>query len=305
MLNEFQLEARSRGLFSTDAPGALGLSKYKTPVQVWLEKTGQVTPADISHIEAVKMGNVMEPVIARLYQEAVDAPIVYLGDQTRWHDTKTWMGSHFDYGLEDGTKLIEIKNFSAMRRKEFGENGEGDVPMEVLIQCIHEAAVSGISRIDVAVLFGGQEFCVFPLEVDETAKAKLIYLEEEFWERFVLPVVAPEPRTEEETKILFRKDNGQSVVANNEVMSAVRHLRGIRDTIKSLEEQESALKVLIQNDLAECSTLTAPDGEILATWKKAKDSATFDKKRFADENPAMYARYLSTTEGSRRFLLKG
>ena len=304
MLNNQQLEARKSGLFSTDAAGALGLSKYKTPVSVWLEKTGQTEPPDISGIEAVKMGNIMEPVIARLYSEAVGTPIVYLGDQTRWHKSKKWMGSHYDYGLGDGSKLIEIKNFSTMRRKEFGENGEGDVPVDVLIQCIHEAAVSGISAVDVAVLFGGQEFCIFPLVVDDAAIDRLVSLEEGFWENFVVPLVYPEPRTEEETRLLFKRDNGNSLPASNEVLTAVRQLRGVRDAIKSLEEKESELKVMIQNDLAECSTLIGHDGEILATWKKAKASATFERKKFADENPAMYARYITTTEGSRRFLLK-
>jgi predicted phage-related endonuclease len=38
---------------SSDAAAVLGLSRWKTPLQIWAEKTGQVVPDDISDKEAV------------------------------------------------------------------------------------------------------------------------------------------------------------------------------------------------------------------------------------------------------------
>src|ERR1700690_4404915 len=142
MLSTEQLAARKGGIFSTDAAAVLGLSKYRSPVQVWLEKPGQSEAADLSGIEAVRMGHVMEPVIARLYQDRTGHDLRFLGDYTGWHPTHSFMGSHYDYEVT-GVKLVECKNFSSMRRREFGEAGEGDVPVDVLVQCIHEATVYG------------------------------------------------------------------------------------------------------------------------------------------------------------------
>jgi len=45
-------------------------------------------------------------------------------------------------------------------------------------------------------------------------------------------------------------------------------------------------------------------GKTIATWKAAKESQTFDTKRFSIEHPEEYAEYVVTKAGSRRFLLK-
>ena len=304
MLSHQQIESRKSGLFSTDAAPCAGLSKYRTPVQVWLEKTGQAEPVDLSGNEAVQMGHVMEPVIARLYADKTGHDLRYMGDYTAWSEVHPFMGSHFDFEVT-GSHLVECKNFSAMRRKEFGEAGTGEVPMDVLLQCIHEATVYGTDRVDVAVLFGGQEFCYFPLEIDETAKGKLVSLEEDFWLERVVKMQAPQPRTPEEAAALFKRDDGSSIVATSGLQMVVRRLKEVKESISGLETLETGLKAELMGHLGAHSALVSPDGEVLVTWKRAKDSQRFDSKRFELENPGLYAKYLQATEGSRRFLLKG
>ena len=299
-----QLEARKGAMFSTDAAPALGLSLHSTPVRVWLEKTGRAEPVDLSDNEAVQMGHVMEPIIARLYAERTGHDVRYLGDRTMFSRDIEWMGSHFDYEVV-GSHLVECKNFSAMRKRDFGDEGTGDVPMDVLMQVIHEATVYQTDRVDVAVCFGGQELKIFPVEVDEAAKAKLIDLEHEFWEKFVVAGVAPEPRNTEETKQLFRRDTGGTVYADAATVATHTDLRMVRETIAALVLQEDRLKTILQNTLQENSTLMDVTGTILATWKKAKDGSKFDAKTFGEQYPALYAQFLGKTEGSRRFLVKG
>jgi putative phage-type endonuclease len=303
MLTPQQIAERTEGLFATDAAPALNLSKYKTPVQLWLEKTKQAEQADLSAVEAVQMGNYMEPVIARLYEERMGIPLMQL-PLTLWHDEHKFMGSHFDYVARGERRLVEIKNFNAMRRKEFGENGSGDVPMDVLVQCIHEATVFKTDRIDVAVLFGGQEFCVFPLTVDPAASKKLIEMEEEFWRKHVVERTPPEPRTTEETRALFKRDNGSTIIASHEVQSAVARLKQIKQGIEELSKVEDALKAQVQAYMESYSTLQGQDGSILATWKASKDSTKFDMDTFKAEHPNIHGRYLKDVPGSRRFLVK-
>jgi putative phage-type endonuclease len=302
MLTQDQIEERKTGLFATDAAPALGMSKYRTPVDVWLEKTGQSEPANIGHIEAVQMGNFMEPVIARLYTERLGVKLDPLPISLR-HPKHSFMGSHFDY-LAPGKKLVEIKNFHSMRRKDFGENGSTEVPMDVLIQCIHEATVYGTEEIDVAVLFGGQEFCVFPLTIDKDASDRLIQMEEEFWRKFVVERAAPAPRTAEEARALFPKDDGDAVVATIDVLNDHADLARVKQSIKELEQIEDSLKARIQTYMAHSGTLLSPDGVTLATWKKAKDGARFNAKAFEADYPALYAQYMEPVVGARRFLPK-
>ena len=61
------LAIRKLGLGSSDAAEAVGLSPYKCPLSLWLEKTGRKEPEDISHKEAVLWGIELEPVLEQVY----------------------------------------------------------------------------------------------------------------------------------------------------------------------------------------------------------------------------------------------
>ncbi len=52
------------------------------------------------------------------------------------------------------------------------------------------------------------------------------------------------------------------------------------------------------------SELLDLQGNKLATWKESAGRKTFDSKRFQSEMPKVYEQYLTTSAGSRRFLLK-
>lgn len=60
------LQERTKGLGGSDAGVVLGLNKYKTAFELWLEKTGQVEPQEIDS-EAIYWGNEMLEEIRGLY----------------------------------------------------------------------------------------------------------------------------------------------------------------------------------------------------------------------------------------------
>jgi putative phage-type endonuclease len=55
------LEYRRKGIGGSDVAAVCGLSKWKSPVEVWLDKTGQIEPEPAG--EAAYWGTLMEPVI--------------------------------------------------------------------------------------------------------------------------------------------------------------------------------------------------------------------------------------------------
>ena len=56
---EAWLDIRQRGIGSSDAAVAVGLSPYKSALSLWLEKTGRKQPEDLSSKEAVLWGTVL------------------------------------------------------------------------------------------------------------------------------------------------------------------------------------------------------------------------------------------------------
>lgn len=66
------LEARSKGLGASEAASFLGMSKWKTNVELFEEKTGRRKPEDIGHKPYVQYGHDAEPHIRALF--ALDHP---------------------------------------------------------------------------------------------------------------------------------------------------------------------------------------------------------------------------------------
>lgn len=294
-----ELEERRKGLFSTDAAPALGISKYRTPVQVWMEKIGE--PVEVEESEAMRMGHVMQPVIARLYEDRNECRVKDLQGVTLWSKQHGWMGSHFDYVTESGTILVECKNFHPARLKDFGDDGSDDVPMDCLVQVVHECIVFGVTRADLAVLFGGQSFRVFPVEIQPDTVELVVRREEMFWKQ-VLERVAPPPVTPEETRLLFPKDNGLTVIASGDVSRTVQQLAALREQIKQGETIEATLLTQIQTAMGEAACLAAASGDVLATWKESKPGRRVDTD--ALKLAGLYDKFSKETAGSRRFLLK-
>jgi len=126
----------------------------------------------------------------------------------------------------------------------------------------------------------------------------------DFWDKHVVAQVAPAVRTPEEARALFAKDDGTVVYATPDVEQAVERLRGLKNSIKALEAVEEEVQATVMSYLGAHSALYGADGSPIVTWKRSKDSTKFDVEAFQIANPAMYAQYLRTREGSRRFLIK-
>lgn len=54
---------RRRGLGATDMVAALGLNPWKTPLLLWMEKTGQVQPDRLDGEYRIEKGNALEPLL--------------------------------------------------------------------------------------------------------------------------------------------------------------------------------------------------------------------------------------------------
>lgn len=62
------LAGRSHGLGASDIGAVLGVSKFKTPIQLWREKTGAVKSTDISDSQRVQFGNDAETPLREMFR---------------------------------------------------------------------------------------------------------------------------------------------------------------------------------------------------------------------------------------------
>jgi len=273
-------------------------------LEVYLEKTGAQDPPDLSQIEAVQMGHVMQPVIGKLAEERLGIRLRDMSDTAIVYGKEPYMASHFDFLSDDNSFLVEAKNYHSAARNKFGESGSDYVPPADYYQCLHEATVLGVDKVVLAVLFGGQEFCMFPLEFTQEQKDELVQIEANLWGR-IQTGNPPEPQTAEEARKVFPNSRESQALATADVEVLAAKLYQIKSSRKALEEQEDALQAQICSFLGEKDTLVSADGSVLATWKTAKPSKRFSADAFKSAMPDIYQSFVIEQPGSRRFLVKG
>lgn len=295
--NDFLPEMRNNAWWSGDSRMAANGRANEAIMQ----KLNLMERPDLSQVEAIQMGHVMQPVIGRLVTDRLGLEIKD-ADYALTHDKETWMKSHFDFITTDGKTLVEAKNYGIHQRNKFDVEAN-IIPSADMAQLIHEAAVHNIEHIYLAVLFGGQEFCTFEFRITPTQKEDLIKEMAEYWGRVKTNNPLP-PETVEQAKLLYAQERGGAVLANQQVERACLSLKQIKANIKALEEQEEQLTVAIQNVIQGNAELLSVDGSVLATWKASKPTKRFDSKLFQSSMPDIYDKFVVESAGSRRFLVK-
>ena len=298
-MSDFSPETRNSAWWSSDSR----LAAQGRANEAILTKQGKMERPDLSNVEAVQMGHVMEPVIGQLASQKLGIGLSKI-EHSITHPKHEWFRSHFDFAgeLQGENILVECKNYNAGVRSKFDPEA-GIMPAADRAQLVHEAAVFGVRQVYLAVLFGGQEFTLTKVEVTDEEKDNLIQQMAQFWAAVQTRQPLP-PESVEQAKALFPIASESSKTASKAVEEACLYLRGVKAQIKALEAQEEALQTTIQGWLADSDTLLSVDGSVLATWKQSKGSKRFDAKLFQQSMPDIYEQYVRPTEGSRRFLIK-
>ena len=299
-MSDFTPETRNSAIWSGDSRKVANGKAN----EVILTKQGKLEIPDLSHIEAVQLGHVMEPVIGRLAQAKLGTELVKI-EESLTHAKHPWFKSHFDFAGKQGGKtfLVEAKNYNAATRNKF--DIAGICPPADMAQLVHEAAVYGVDMVYLAVLFGGQEFLLIPFTITDEQKEDLIKQMAVVWGHAQAGTTfAPEDL--EQVKLLYPQEAAGSLkTASASVEQACLALSQVKAQIKALEAQEEQYQTLVAGYMGDASVLSNIEGQVLATWKNAKPSIKFDAKLFQEAMPDIHKQFMREMAGSRRFLLKG
>lgn len=300
-LTEQQLQARRAGIGGSDAGAVLGLNRWKTPLDVYLEKIGEADPQ--ADNDATYWGNVLEDVVAAEYARR-EGVRVRRRNMTMASPEHPFMLANVDRTVDGQRKVLECKTAGQYMSDEWGPDGSDQVPDSYLVQVTHYMMVTGYQQADLAVLIGGRDFRIYRIGYDRELADMIAEHEAQFWHEHVEARVPPAPINLDDLQTLYAIDNGESVVATLEQEQEAAELKQLKAQIKDLEKQADDLAAGLKLALGENSILLGADGKPLVTWKKAKDSQRFDAKALQAAHPDIYAQFLTDVQGSRRFLVK-
>jgi putative phage-type endonuclease len=292
MLSAEALETRKTGIGGSDAAAAVGLSPWKSPVQLWLEKTGTVEPDDLSSNERVHFGNVLEDVIADEFKRRSGLN-VQRHRATLRSPAHPFMLANIDRRIVGAKEGLEIKTADARTASQWGDGGD-EIPMHYLLQCAHYMAVTGWQRWHVAVLIGGNDYRQYCIDRNEVLMERLIENERVFWQH-VIDQVAPTPKTAADVALLYPNDNGQSILATDEIRAHIESLKGLRREMKALEAGIDAHEEAIKKFLGDhADIIFGDDGKKLVTWK-SHETSRLDSTGLRKAYPELATQFTRTT----------
>lgn len=299
------LTVRRRGIGSSDAAAAVGLSPYKSPLQLWMEKTGRdgalPIPDPQDDTSPAYWGTLLEPIVAAHYTRRTGHKVRRVNAVLQ-HPQRPWMLANIDREVIGApeVQILECKTAGLWGARAWDDG----VPEYVQLQVQHQLAVTGKQAADVAVLICGQELRIHRLERDEALIAHLIALEQRFWEhveRDVAPPVDGSESSDRALRALWPKDDGQVIDwrSDSRMGALFADLLALRQSLKAQSQQETLVKQAIQQQMGEASRALFETGEV--TWRRSQDSQAVDVERLRREAPEVAQQFTATRPGSRRF----
>jgi putative phage-type endonuclease len=288
---------RNIGLGASDAPAVLGLSPWRTPLEVFLEKTGRAAPQNENL--AMRIGRALEPVVLSVFSEETGLSVTRQQERIRC-PRYAWRWATVDAIASDGA-LVEAKTASCAA--EWGEPDTDQIPRHYIVQVQHALACTGLTLAYVPVLIAARDFRIYRVERDESIIEAITEREAEFWSRIERDDPPP-PTSPVDVRLRWPSDNGASVIAEPADVETITRLRELMRELKSLEKEVEQLEYRIKLRMGEASQLVDADGRVLVTWKAIKPVLRFDTEAFKLAHPELYAAFRKPGAVSRRFLLK-
>jgi putative phage-type endonuclease len=293
------LELRKNGIGGSDVAGVMGLSRYSSPLRVYIDKTEPVVEQTDS--EAAHWGNKLEAIVADEFCERTGKKVMRI-NRTLYHAQHDFILANIDRKIIGENALLECKTTNQYKASEWRDE---EIPIEYILQCMHYLAVTGYEKAYIAVLIGGQKFAFKEIDRDEKIIESMIEKEINFWKNHVEtripPMIDGSKASTEILKYLYAEAVGESTIQLGPEYDPIISLL----TDKKIEAKKIEMEIdLLENKLKEQikTNESAMTDKYIITWKNVT-TRRFDAKTFEIRHKELYNEFL-TSSTYRRFNIK-
>ena len=299
-MKNLELGDRTKYIGGSDIAAIVGKSRYRTPYDVWLEKTGRAKPQPLNR--HMLRGLTLEPLVLEQYAKTT-AQQVESTQAAIPHPKYDFILGHVDGLLRD--RIVEVKcpSFAAFERMKRA----GILP-EYEIQALIYAGLSRKDQADIVLFCADQwEMLIKSLEFNSKQYEELIEQAVRFWKNYVKKDIPPP----------ISLNNSEEDEEKEEAVNLSS------DPIFSEWEKEAAAIEEAYQEIAEARDMILAQGlDIvnrkpgkyqgerlrLAVWE-TKPRETFDYKRFIEDHPNFdprpYLRFSKASLAKRVTLIRG
>ena len=295
------LRYRNLGIGGSDASVVCGVNKYKSPIELWLEKTGQKSPEESG--EAAYWGLRLESLVRDEFALRTGIKVIPVKQILKSEDYP-FMLANLDGVCRcpvHGRCVFEAKTANAFKSGEW----EGDkVPQEYLLQVQHYLFVTGYNGAYIAVLIGGNEFRWKFVKRDEEVISMLIKFEQSFWTHVQDDVPPPPDGSNGCVKFLNKRYtqtlSQPRIQLPDSAADLIRQHNEADEQMKTYKAQKQKVANQLRQMLGEHEYGFIGDGYV--KWPTITKNE-FNAKQFEADYPEIHAKYM-VTSSQRRFTVK-
>lgn len=281
---------------SSDAASILGVSPWRTALDVYLDKVEGQQPITPEKAAIFKRGSRLEPYILDMLEDEHQYKLLrFQGEdgktvRSRRHidNAYPFLAAELDAETEDGEN-VEAKSSNFYARKAWGEQHTDAVPIYYNAQAQHAMMVRGSKTTIFPVLVGVDDFRLYKVERDDEVIEYLRAAEIEMWQR-IQDRNAPPPTTVSDIDRLFPWDHGTVAQASVSVRDAYLELKDLKKKLKMLESDVDEKAAFIKVFMGEHSVLKF-GADTLLTYKSQK-AERFDIDQFRSKHAAIARKFL-------------
>jgi putative phage-type endonuclease len=267
MLTDEQRKRRRNGLGASDSAIIMGYSNYKTPYQLYLEKTGEVSDND-EITEQQYWGNALEPLIVKRFADENNVEVTF--PDTIHHLDYSFIFANLDGWIPSENAVLEVKCANSFQRKEWDLATSDGIPLMYLIQIAKQVAISHATRGYCAVLIGGSEYKQFIYERDRALEELIIESDIAFW-NCVINKIEPNPVNTSDCRLKYKVSNpDKTAFSTFKSATALAELMNVKAKIKKLTDDEDMYKMMVMSQMGHAEYLVDQNDSLLATWKANK-----------------------------------
>ena len=306
------LAARRKGLGGSDIAAILGMNPWKTPLGVYLDKTGEMPDEPQSH--RAEWGLRLERVILDGAVDALNAdreePLeLATVDEILAHPDHGWMLASLDGCLDgdpQGPGVAEAKSTSYWARQQW-EDGD-TLPDAWHCQVQWYLAVTGWQWGVIAVLWDTANLHLEHVEADREFQSALVEVGERFWRDHVLAGNPPAAGAgdDELTKRLHPEpEPGSSVLLPDEAREVIAERNAARAAEKHAAERRKAAEARIRQLLGDAEEGWFPGDPRPAVRFPVVETQRLDGKALREAHPDIAAEFTTPSTYRRLSVAEG
>jgi putative phage-type endonuclease len=266
------LERRRQDVTASEIAAVFGLHPYKTPLQLWADKTG--VGLEVEENAAMRRGRWLEDAVINACKDNhpdwdIQKPGIYV------RAPSIRLGATPD-AIANGTINVQCKTVAASTFKSW----DGSAPTHYQLQALTEGLLLNAERSILAVLVTsafGAEYHEYEIPRHPAAEAKIVDAVPQFWKK-IEAGEAPRAEYGEDTELLgklYAPDDGLPLLdlsADNYIGALLEERARLSDEKKSIEDRIDQIKGEVLEKLAGHTTAMLPGWKISNKVQSRKET---------------------------------